>query len=94
MIRVLTYVALLIAMTSNSYLRANDEPVNWGVCSDLIKEHCSEAVDDKSKHDCLGKIDRAKFSKQCSDEYRKNCKRFGKSCKRHPHLHKPRKKVS
>ena len=68
-----------------------DEPVNWDICSAEIKERCAESVDDKSKHDCLGKVDRAKFSNECLAHFKGLCKQFGKSCGRHRHKHKSKK---
>ena len=82
---------LILLLYDVSFSRAAGEPVNWDVCGAEIKERCAESVDDKSKHDCLGKVDRAKFSKECLAHFKGLCKQFGKNCGRHRHKHKSKK---
>ena len=64
------------------------EAVDWTACKPEVSANCTEQVGDKDKHDCLGKLDAAKLSKECLVHFKGLCKQFGKRCKpRHHHRH-------
>ena len=83
-------IAVFILLFS-SLVFATDEAVDWGTCGTELTGICAEKNSDKEKHDCIGKMDRAKVSKDCFLKFKSLCKRFEKRCS-HYHVNKKIKK--
>ena len=68
---------------------ATNEKIDWEICKVELGKYCLNIVEDKEKHNCLGKIDSTVLGKDCLMYFKSLCSKYGKKCGRHrPIIHK------
>ena len=89
-------ILFLILVSTNSIAEETpasvvENGIDWTACTSELASHCLSDVQDRAKHDCLGKLDVALFSKECLAHFKSLCRQYGKRCGRHRPIPKSKK---